>query len=110
MEPTPTPPAGPAPLTGKQRRHLRALGHHLSPVVHAGKHGLTDELAAAVEVALARHELIKLKLQPECPADRDELAAALSGRLSAHVAQAMGRTLLLYRRHPDEPKIQLPRP
>lgn len=97
------------PLTGKQRRYLRGLGHHLEPVVQLGKHGLTEAVTQAAENALEEHELIKLKLGTECPADRDEVAEELAAALKAEVAQTLGRTILLYRRHPKEPRIQLPR-
>ncbi|WP_438011499.1 ribosome assembly RNA-binding protein YhbY [Sorangium sp. So ce321] len=95
-------------LTGKQRRHLRALGHHLDPVVQLGKAGLTDGVVAAVEAAVERHELVKVRLGTECPDELGDVADALSGRLRAEVAQTLGRTILLYRRHPKEPKIKLP--
>ena len=96
-------------LTGKQRRHLRALGHHLDPVVQLGKGGLTDGVTTAVGEALEQHELIKIRLGTECPDDRDDVAGALAEALKAEVAQTLGRTILLYTRHPKEPKIQLPR-
>ncbi|WP_437760478.1 ribosome assembly RNA-binding protein YhbY [Sorangium sp. So ce1389] len=95
-------------LTGKQRRHLRALGHHLDPIVQLGKAGLTDGVVAAVEAAVERHELVKVRLGTECPDDLGDVADALSERLRAEVAQTLGRTILLYRRHPKEPKIKLP--
>lgn len=97
------------PLTGKQRRHLRALGHHLEPVVQLGKLGLTDAVTAAVEDAIERHELVKVRLGTECPDDRHEVADKLAAALGAEAAQVVGRTLLLYRRHPKEPKITLPK-
>ena len=64
-------------LTGKQSRHLRALGHHLEPVVHVGKEGVTEALSKAIDQALTDHELIKLKLNPETPEDRAALATAI---------------------------------
>jgi len=97
------------PLTGKQRRYLRSLGHHLEPVVQLGKNGLTEGVTQATDQALEEHELIKLKLGTECPENRDEVAASLAAALNAEVAQTLGRTILLYRRHPKEPKIQLPK-
>lgn len=96
-------------LTGKQRRHLRALGHHLQPTVQIGKHGLTDAVSAAVDVALTTHELIKVRIDGESPADRHEAADALAEALKAEVAQVVGNTLLLYRRHPQTPVIVLPK-
>ncbi|WP_104981967.1 ribosome assembly RNA-binding protein YhbY [Sorangium cellulosum] len=97
-------------LTGKQRRHLRALGHHLDPIVQLGKAGLTEGVVAAVDAALEQHELVKVRLGTECPDDQNDVADALSEQLRAEIAQILGRTVLLYRRHPKEPKIKLPPP
>lgn len=95
-------------LTGKQRRHLRALGHHLDPLVQLGKNGLTPGAMRTVDEALGHHELVKVKLLTECPEDRDDVAARMGADLKAHVAQIVGRTVLLYRRHPKKPVIKLP--
>ena len=97
------------PLTSAAARSLRALAHHLEPVVQLGKNGLTDAIAAAVEDAIEHHELVKVRLATESPADRDESAEELARALKAEVAQVLGRTILLYRRHPSEPKINLPK-
>jgi RNA-binding protein len=99
----------PRPLTGKQRRHLRALGHALEPVVQIGKQGLTETVIAAVDEALSRHELIKVRIGTECPEGREEVADRIGPAVKGEVAQILGRTLLIYRRHPKEPKIKLPR-
>ena len=96
-------------LNGKQRRHLRALGHALAPVALIGKGGLTDPFVGAVDQALATHELVKLKLLDTCDLDRHEAAAELASRTRAEVAQVLGGTILLYRPDPDEPRIVLPR-
>ena len=96
-------------LTGKQRRHLRALGHALAPVALIGKGGLTDSFVDGVDQALRTHELIKLKLLDSSELDRHEAAAELARRTSAEVAQVLGGTILLYRPDPDQPRIALPR-
>ena len=98
-----------APLTGKQRRYLRGLGHHLDPVVQVGKGGVTDGIVAAVEQALHDHELIKIRRGSECPADRHEVADALAARAGAEVVQTLGQTVLLFRQREKEPDIELPR-
>lgn len=110
-EPEDKPNKAPAakPLGGKQRRHLRSLGHHLEPVVQLGKQGLTDGVTAAIDEALERHELVKVRLGTECPDDRHDVAERLAPAVKGEVAQILGRTLLVYRRHPKEPKIQLPK-
>ncbi len=94
-------------LTGKQRRALRALGHALAPVVQLGKGGLSDELVAAVDQALADHELIKVKLLESFDLDRHDAAAQLAARTGSQVAQVLGRTVLLYRPDPDEPRLDI---
>jgi RNA-binding protein len=94
-------------LTGKQRRQLRALGHALDPVVHIGKDGLTDGVAKALDGALEAHELIKVKLGPQAPDDRHDAAESLARRTKSELVQVLGKVILLYRRHPEEPKIQV---
>lgn len=95
-------------LTGKQRRHLRALGHALTPVAHIGKDGLTAPFVAAIDQALADHELIKVKLLETAALDRHVAAAELARATASEVAQVLGKTILLYRAHPEEPEIALP--
>ena len=95
-------------LTGKQRRHLRALGHNLSAVIQVGKEGLSDNCVAAIEQALEDHELIKVKLGQNALVDRKEAGDLLAKRTGSEVAQVLGNTLLLYRKHPEEPRIVLP--
>lgn len=102
------PATAPVVLNGKQRRHLRALAHHINPLVQLGKNGLTSGALRTIDEALGHHELVKVKLLTECPEDRDEVAARMGADLKAHVAQIVGRIVLLYRRHPKKPVIHLP--
>ncbi len=96
-------------LTGKQRRHLRALGHALAPVAMIGKGGLTEAFVDGLDQALHTHELVKLKLLDTAALDRHEAAAELARRTQSEVAQVLGGTILLYRPDADEPRIKLPR-
>jgi RNA-binding protein len=94
-------------LDGKQRRKLRALGHHLTAVVQVGQEGVTGGVLAALEQALWDHELVKVKLGSEDRDLRKEQAAALAAGTGAELAQVLGRTVLLYKPNPDEPRIEL---
>lgn len=96
-------------LTGKQRRHLRALAHDLKPIVQVGKGGIDEGLVAAVDQALADHELIKIKLGEAAGLDRHEAADEIAEKTHAEVAQVLGYTLVLYRADPEDPKITLPK-
>ena len=96
-------------LSGKAARYLRGLGHHLDPVIQIGKEGITDGLVAATREALLAHELVKVRVLAEAPIDRKDAGVELAERAGAALAQTLGRTLLLYKRHPRKPKIVLPR-
>lgn len=96
-------------LSGKQRRFLRAHGHSLQAIVQVGKDGITDALVGALDTALIAHELVKVKIGQSAPLDRHEAATALAERTGSAIAQVLGNTVLLYRKHPDEPKLELPR-
>jgi RNA-binding protein len=95
-------------LTGKQRRHLRGLGHALVPIVQVGKGGIDDGLVAALDQALVDHELVKVKVGESAGMDRHQAADALADRTKSQVAQVLGNTVLLYRPRPDDPAISLP--
>ncbi|HEY2993632.1 MAG TPA: ribosome assembly RNA-binding protein YhbY [Methylomirabilota bacterium] len=95
-------------LTGKQRRHLRALGQRLTATLHVGHEGVSEAVVAQAEAQLETHELIKVRVSENAPDDRHATAEALAARTRAHLAQVIGRTALLYRRRKEEPVIVLP--
>lgn len=94
-------------LTGKQKRHLRSLGHSLKPVILIGKKEVDDRLIAETEAALACHELIKVKVLENCGLDRHEAGEVLSTATGSDIAQVLGKTFLLYR-PAEKPVIILP--
>ncbi len=95
-------------LSGRQRRHLSALGHHLDPVVQVGHEGVSEALVRQADLQLEAHELIKVKIAESAPQARHEAALLLAERTGAQVAQVLGRTALLYRRRKENPAIVLP--
>jgi RNA-binding protein len=97
------------PLTGKQKSFLRALAHKLKPVVQIGHQGVTEGVLAALEVALDRHELLKIKVAGDAEVDADEIAPQLEKATKSQLVQIIGHTLVLYRRRPENPKIVLPK-
>ena len=90
----------------KLRKALRAAGHHLSPVVQVGKDGVTAAVLRQLDVQLAAHELVKVKIGTESPEDRFEAAERLGEAAGAQVAQILGRTVLVYRKHPEKPRFE----
>lgn len=96
-------------LTGKQKRHLRGLAHHLNPVVYAGKEGVSEAVERKTTQELEHHELIKVKLGDGCLDDKHEAAAQLAAYCNAAVVQVIGKTIVLYRRKKADPVIVLPK-
>ena len=95
-------------LTGKQRRHLRALGHHLDPVVQVGQDGVSDAVVGQADAQLDAHELIKVKVSESSPLPRHAAAERLAAATHSELAQVLGRTFLLYKPRPNDPNISLP--
>ena len=95
-------------LTGKQKRHLRALGHKLKPLVLIGKKEIEDALIAETNASLDHHELIKIKLLESCMLDKHEASEMLATACNADIAQILGKTFLLYR-PAQTPVIVLPK-
>lgn len=96
-------------LTSKQRAHLRSLAHHLKPIQYIGKEGVSEQVIGSIREAFNQRELIKVKVQEAAPLSAQEAGSVFAARLDgvAHV-QTIGRTVVLYRRHPEKPEIQLP--
>lgn len=93
-------------LRGFQRKHLRKLAHPLKPVVHIGAAGVSTAVLAALEKALADHELVKVRLHE--PEDKKALAQTLADESGAELCGLVGHTVILYLAHPEEPQIELP--
>ena len=96
-------------LTGKQKRHLRGLGHALSPTVAVGKEGMTEPVLRKARLELEHHELIKVKVGDGCLEPAADVGAWLATELDASVAQVIGHTVLLYKRRKRDPLIVLPK-
>ena len=94
-------------LTGKQRRALRAMGHHLKVYVRVGQAGVTEAVVAATAQALLDHELVKVKLAEDDRELRAQAAEKLAADSGAELAQLLGRTALLFKAREKDPKIVL---
>lgn len=95
----------PPVLTSRQRKTLRGKSHPLEPVVHVGHSGVTEGVIRSVDEALTAHELIKVRLHE--PEDKHGDAEALAAGAAAALCGLVGHTVILYRPHPERPKITL---
>jgi RNA-binding protein len=95
----------PPVLSGRQRKYLRAKAHALEAVVRVGQGGVSEGVLRAVDEALTTHELIKVRLRE--PDDKHDDAARLAAGTKAALCGLVGHTVVLYRPHPERPRIVL---
>ncbi|MGB0721483.1 MAG: YhbY family RNA-binding protein [Gammaproteobacteria bacterium] len=91
-------------LDTARKKRLRALAHSLKPVVIVGQHGVTGPVLEEIEIALAHHQLLKVKLRAERDARAQWLEQILA-QTGADNVQTIGQVAVLYRRNPDRPEI-----
>ena len=97
-------------LNARQRAHLKSLAHPLKPITQIGKGGVDEQVVQSLDDAFRHRELIKVKVLEAAPVSAKEAADQLAGQVSgAKLVQVIGRTVVLYRQHPDTPEIRLPR-
>jgi RNA-binding protein len=96
-------------LSGKQKRYLRSLAHHLDPIFQVGKGGVNDNLIRQVKDALEARELIKISVLQNCEWDKDEVAEQLATGAEAELVQTIGKIIVLYKESKEKKRIELPR-
>jgi len=66
-------------------------------------------VAEALAQALLDHELVKVKVGTSSTDDRHQAAEALAKQVGAHNVAVVGKVLILYKAHPENPVIKLPK-
>ena len=95
-------------LTGKQKRHLRSLGHEMEPILFVGKEEITGNVVKQADDALEARELIKGRVLQNCADHPQNIAGKLAEAVDAELVQVIGRNFLLYRASQEKPRIELP--
>ena len=97
-------------LNARQRAHLKSLAHPLKAMAQIGKGGVDQSVVQSLDDAFQNRELLKVKVLDTAPLSAKEAAEQLAAQVSgARLVQVIGRTIVLYRQHPDNPEIRLPR-
>jgi RNA-binding protein len=87
-------------LMGSDRRYLRSIAHHLQPVVHIGKTGVSANVLAEIDRALERHELIKVRFL-DFKEEKKTLAQTIAVDTHSEMVGVVGHISIFYRQHPD---------
>jgi RNA-binding protein len=95
------------PLSKKQRLYLKKLSHHLKPVIIVGHSGLGENVVNEIEIALERHELIKIKIMADKD-DRREMTDSLCNQTKSELINQIGQMSIVFRVSSEKPQIALP--
>ncbi len=97
-------------LTSKQVAFLKAIAHQEKSKFQIGKNGVTDTLIDGISSYLKAHELVKIKVfDIEDGFTIKDLATDIAEQLKADVVSILGKTIILFRRNPQNVKIVLPK-
>lgn len=86
-------------LSGAEKKRLRGEAQRLKPLVHIGKHGLSDALLRSLDEALTHHGLVKVKFD-EFKDQKKELAPQLAEKSGSELIARVGNVAVLYRPKP----------
>ncbi|BBO74518.1 RNA-binding protein [Desulfosarcina widdelii] len=98
-------------IKGFQRRFLRGLAHSLKPVVFVGQKGFSPTLVKAMDEALDRHELVKVKfVEFKEKEKKTAMIQKLEKAVNCDMVGLIGHTATFYRQQsdPEKRKIVLP--
>jgi RNA-binding protein len=87
------------PLNNSQIRKFKAVAQSLEPMLKVGKAGLSEGFIRSVDMALAQHELVKIKFA-EFKEQKKELAPQLAEKTASHLVMRVGNVMVLHRPKP----------
>ena len=84
------------PLNNSQIRKFKAAAQVMEPMLKVGKAGLSEGFIRSVDLALAQHELVKIKFV-EFKEQKKELAPQLAEKTASHLVMRVGNVMVLHR-------------
>ncbi|MBN1140964.1 MAG: YhbY family RNA-binding protein [Deltaproteobacteria bacterium] len=95
-------------LKGYQRQYLKGLAHAMKPLVLIGAGGLSPTVVAALNEALEKHELIKVKFNDfKGREEKRGIVAVIEQAAGAEMVGMVGHIAIFYRRQPDADKRRI---
>lgn len=84
-------------LTLKDIKEYRRIGHNLKPIVTLAGQGLSENVRLELDRALHDHELIKVKINCNDRATKQELIDAICATCHCETVQKIGKVVILYK-------------
>lgn len=94
-------------ITSKQRAQLRGLASTADTILQIGKDGVTDGVVESASAALKARELIKCRVLESSMLTPHEACDALCEACKAEPVQVIGTKFVIFKRNPNDPKIEL---
>lgn len=94
-------------LTGKQKRYLRSMAHHLNPIFQVGKGGINEQMVKSIGEALETRELIKVSVLGNSSEEPKEAGQEIADAAKAELVQVIGRVIVLYKESRENKQIEL---
>jgi RNA-binding protein len=98
-------------LTNAQIRLFKARAQTLKAILEVGKEGLSAQFLAALDAALSRHELVKVKFG-QFKEEKKTLSPKLAEKTGSFLVTRVGNVVVLYRPKPgkaeNEPLAKIP--
>ena len=94
-------------LNEKQKKTLRGIAHSRKPIVLLGNAGLTPGVLSALDEALLKHELVKVKVTATDRKERDNIIQQMTEHSGAELIQRIGHIATLFRPNPENPVVTI---
>lgn len=89
-------------ITGKQRAYLKQLAHDEKPIINIGKNSISDELINAIDEAIEKRELIKIKILNNNLDDANYIIETILEKLNAEFVSHIGNIFTIYRQSKEK--------
>ena len=95
-------------MKSSKRKFLCSKAHHLDSILFIGKNGIANGTLNAINNALDRHELIKIKFL-DFKNKKHKLSSTIAKLTKSEIVANIGHVLILYRNNPNltQRKIQI---
>lgn len=94
-------------LTSKQRSALKGAAQTMDTIFQIGKGGLNDNMIDQLSDALKARELIKIRVLDNSMLSAQEAAAEIAEKTRSEVVQVIGSKIVLFKRNPQDPQIDM---
>ena len=84
-----------------QRKKLKALAHHLKPVVNIGKEGVSDGVIYSISEKLEKNELIKIKFSHHKD-QKSKISDKILNATNAIKVSIIGNILIIYKKSENQ--------